>query len=275
MKISSTLVTVATLAAVSITFAPSPTIGAPAPRTVAKGTTVTAADQAATDANTVLYKGMRLPRLPISKTGARSESIYTCNLGDTMNVGPMAHIDLEGASHKPSSYWLPPTGPLDAFLSPPNADWVVMSYSRVVTSAGPPYQLSDSLVPKNFTFLSSGQFNAAKQNTQSYIGNLNLGSSTQYGLNIQLSSIVSNMASYTASIYNSGGGAEIDGRVEGTGVFNPNTGHAWLHAYLNATLECAPQYLHDQGALQLALKTWVDDWVRTHRQYQQQLMNPH
>ena len=206
----------------------------------------------------VKLKGKEFPSVPkgtgsdAAKTGGAS-----CELGDTQTFTNNAAIDIEGEYHTAKSNTYPDPPPKRALVSPPNADWVIQSYQRVITSAGPPYEAADSAFPAGYSFLTTSNYNSVKSTMHSFVGSLNVSGYVQADLNAKLDTFISNISSYSYSVSTSHGTVEHTAFVGGVGLINPTTGHAWYHGYIEGTLVCAPAYLHDQAALTARLKTWV------------------
>jgi hypothetical protein len=212
--------------------------------------------------NIVTQKGKEFPFVA---KGAGSDNPLTggasCEPGNTQTFTHGAAIDLEGGYHVKKTETFPSGAPQEAIYSPPNADWLVQSYSRVIGSAGWTYVAADSAFPANYSFLTNSNYSSVKSNMHSFVGSLNVPGYVQVDLNTKLDTLISNISSYGYSLSGSHGTVRHTGQVWGMGVFNTQTGHAWYHGYINGTLVCAPAYLHDQQALTLRLKTWVKNVV--------------
>lgn len=211
---------------------------------------------------TFTRSGRLLPVIPLEPNSAKSASQggASCELYDTTSFTGAA-IDLESGNHVKTNVYYPPAGPQVEIYSPPNADWVVQSYSRTVTTAGPPYQAGDSAFPAGYSFLSSGNYSAVTNTVQSYVASLNIPNKAKIDINANLATMISNISSYSMSIGASHGTVKHNAQIQGTGVFNTTTGHSWYHGYISGTLICAPGYLHDQAALIARLKGWVNQVV--------------
>jgi hypothetical protein len=208
----------------------------------------------------VVRKGKEFP---LVARGSSADAALTggasCELGDTQIFTQNAGIDLESPDHVKKTNTYPSTPPERKIVSPPNADWVIQSYHRVITSAGPPYEAGDSAFPAGYTFLASGSYSSVKSTMHSFVGSLNIPGYVQVDLAAKLDTLISNISSYSYSLSGSHGTVEHTALVRGTGVFNPNVGHSWYHGYIDGSLVCAPAYLHDQNALTTRLKVWVKD----------------
>jgi hypothetical protein len=217
----------------------------------------------AMDSNIVIQKGKEFPFVA---KGAGSDNPLTggasCELGDTQTFTQNAAIDLESPNHVKKTNTYPSSPPQRSIVSPPNADWVIQSYQRVITSAGPPYEAGDSAFPAGYSFLTTGNYSSVKSTMHSFVGGLKIPGQVQADLNAKLDTLISNISSYSYSLSASHGTVEHTALVRGTGVLNTQAGHSWYHGYINGTLVCAPAYLHDQQALTLRLKTWVNNVVR-------------
>jgi hypothetical protein len=203
---------------------------------------------------------------PIVAKGGGSNPTATgwasCEPGDTQTFTHGAAIDLEGGMHVPKNNTYPTPPPQIEIYSPPNADWIVQSYNRVITSVGPPYDAGDSAFPAGYSFLTSANYSSVKSTMHSFVGSLNVPGYIKVDLNAKLDTFLSNTSSYSYSLSASHGTVKHTATVWGTGVINPTTAHAWYHGYIDGTLVCAPAYLHDQNALTTRLKTWVNSVVR-------------
>ena len=206
---------------------------------------------------------------PSVAKGAGSDDPFTggasCELGDTQAFTQNAAIDLESPKHVKKSNTYPSSPPERKIVSPPNADWVIQSYVRVVTSAGAPYEAGDSAFPAGYSFLTSGNYSSVKTTMHSYVGSLNVSGKVKADLNAKLDTLISNVSSYSYSLGGSHGTVEHTALVRGTGNTNTTAAHSWYHAYINGTLVCAPAYLHDQNALTTRLKAWVSSTSFTRR----------
>lgn len=185
----------------------------------------------------------------------------SCELGETQTFTNNAAIDLESPNHTAKTKTYPSSPPERKIVSPPNADWVVQSYQRVITTAGPPYEAGDSAFPAGYSFLTAGNYSSVKSTMHSFVGSLNVPGYVQADLTAKLDTLISNISSYSYSLSGSHGTVEHTALVRGVGVINPTTGHSWYHGYINGTLTCAPAYLHDQNALTTRLKAWVNSVV--------------
>ncbi len=210
--------------------------------------------------STVTRNGKSYPQVP---TGSGADTASTggasCELGDTQSFSQGASIHNASPNHvKKSNQY----GPVIAVFSPPNADWVIQSYSRVVTSAGDPYQASDSSFPAGYSFLTAAAFSSVRNNVHNFVTGLNIADMIKIDLKTQIDSMISNISSYTVSLGGSHGTVQHSATVWGTGILPSNKGHSWYDGYINGTLTCAPTYLRDENALTYRLKVWVNNVVR-------------
>lgn len=182
----------------------------------------------------------------------------SCELGDSQAFTQTAKIDLESPTRVKKTNTYPSSPPQEALYSPPNADWVIKSYNRVVTTAGPPYVASDSAFPGGYSFLTNSNYSSVSSTMHSFVASLNVNGNIKADLNAKLDTLISNISSYGYSLSGSHGTVRHTATVWGTGVTNFQVGHSWYHAYINGTLACSPAYLRDQNALILRLKSWVN-----------------
>lgn len=227
-----------------------------------KGGDTTQADRASAAqaiAGTTVTRHGKL--FPVFTSGLRDSGPGPCNLYDTQEFTHGAQIDIEGGSHRPTSETWPDPAPQNAVYSPPNPEWVVQSYNRVIDSAGAPYTASDSGMPAGYTFSSSASYSAVNSTMQSYVLSLNIPDYIKADLNAQISTMMSNIASYAYSVSASHGTVQHTAYVTGAGRYNVNVGHAWYHGWINGSLVCAPAYLHDPNALTTKMKAWVNTTV--------------
>jgi len=99
----------------------------------------------------VTRKGMEFPIVAkVSSSDPTATGWASCEPGDTQTFAQNAAIDLESGDHVLKTRTYPSEPPLRKIVSPPNADWVIQSYHRVVTSAGHPYEASDSAFPAGY-----------------------------------------------------------------------------------------------------------------------------
>jgi hypothetical protein len=198
---------------------------------------------------------------PLVAKGSGSDAVAiggaSCELYGTQTFTHAAAIDLESPYHVKKTNTYPSAPPQEAIYSPPNADWVVQSYNRVITSTGPPYVAADSAFPAGYTFLTNSNYSSVSSTMHSFVGSLNVNGKLKADLNAKLDTFISNISAYSYSLSGSHGTVRHTATVWGTGVFNTQQGHSWYHAYINGTLVCAPAYLRDQNALIARLKTWV------------------
>jgi len=211
----------------------------------------------------VKLKGQEFP-IVAKGTGsdAAGKGGASCELGETQTFTKNAAIDLESPNHTAKSNTYPSSPPERMIVSPPNADWVIQSYQRHITTAGPPYEAGDSAFPAGYSFLTAGNYSSVKSTMHSFVGSLNVPDYVKVDLNAKLDTFISNISSYSYSLSGSHGTVEHTALVRGVGVINLTTGHSWYHGYIDGTLACAPAYLHDQDALTTRLKTWVNSVVR-------------
>lgn len=208
----------------------------------------------------VTRKGMEFPIVSFSDPTTKGWA--SCELGDIQTFTQNAAIDLESGKRVKKTVTYPSTPPERKIVSPPNADWIVQSYYRVVTSAGPPYVAGDSAFPAGYSFLTAGNYSSVKSSMHSFVGSLNVNAQIKADLNAKLETLMSNISSYTYSLSASHGTVEHTATIWGTGRTNPTEAHSWYHGYINGTLICAPAYLRDQNALTKRLETWVNGVVR-------------
>lgn len=209
----------------------------------------------------ITRKGKEFPSVAKVTGSTALTSVASCEPGDTQTFTKNAAIDLESPDHVKKTNTYPSSPPERKVVSPPNADWVIQSYERVITTAGPPYEAGDSAFPAGYSFLTSGNYSSVKSTMHSFVGSLNVSGQIKADLNAKLDTLISNISSYSYSMSASHGTVEHTALVRGTGVINTTTGHSWYHAYINGTLVCSPAYLRDQNALIERLKTWVNNVV--------------
>lgn len=203
---------------------------------------------------------------PLVAKGSGSDAIAaggaSCELYDTQTFTHGAAIDLESPYHVKKTNTYPSAPPQEAIYSAPNADWVVQSYYRVITSTGPPYVAADSAFPAGYSFLTNSNYSSVSSTMHSFVGSLNVNGQVKVDLNAKLDTFISNVSAYSYSLSGSHATVRHTATVWGTGVLNWDVGHSWYHGYINGTLVCAPAYLHDQNALTVRLKTWVNSVIR-------------
>lgn len=212
--------------------------------------------------STIMRGGKAFPKFaPDRRRSTDNSSGASCEPYDTMAFTQGAKIDLEGGNHVKKTVSYPSGGPQQAIYSPPNSDWLVQSYSRVVTTAGAPYTAADSAVPAGYSFSTASNYSSVINTMHSYVLSLNVPDYIKADLNAQVSSLVSNIQSYGYSLGASHGSVDHSAQVWGTGIVNTTTGHAWYHGYIDGSLICAPAYLHDQNLLTTKMKAWVNGVV--------------
>lgn len=253
------------LAAGIVVAALSPAIvpAAPAPAVV-KGESASKSSAAtvallneAVKSTSITVKGRTYPQLK-SPSAAKSSSA-SCQLGSTMGFDQGAAIDLEGGTHRPTNEtW----GPDVAVYSPPDPDYVILSFNRTVTSAGGVYNAGTSQMPPNYSFSNSVNYSTATANLHNYVFSLDIPDVIKTNLNAYINNSFSNMQSYAQSLSASSGTIKHHGQVWGAGKYNFNVGHSWYHGYLGGTLICAPAYLHDQAQMEAAMRGWVDNIIK-------------
>ena len=209
-------------------------------------------------AATLTKNGKAFPKLTNT---TRATGGASCELYDTQGFNDGAAIDLEGGYHAKTSDTWPSGGPQEAIYSPPNADWVIQSYSRTVPTAGGTYVAADSATPPAFSMNTSSTYSSVVNTLHSYVLGLDIPDFIKVSLNAQISTFVSNIAAYSFGLSGSHGMIRHTGQVWGTGRTNIHVGHSWYHAHVGGTLTCAPAYLHDQAALTGRLKSWVNGVV--------------
>lgn len=214
-------------------------------------------------ANTILRGGKRYPKMPTIAAGKRSSDgvLASCEIGDLMSVTNVASINLQGPKKAKKDVAHPPTGPMDQMWSPPNTDWVIQSYSRVITSKGGTTADSDTAVPSGYSSNAAGSYNTVRQATHDYVLSLSIPDIIKAELNAQIDTMVSNTGSYTSSLTASHGSVRHLAQVWGTGVANFSQAHSWYEGHINAQLICAPAYLRDPNVYLSRLKQWVDSTV--------------
>lgn len=229
--------------------------------------------KAAIAASTITIKGKQYPAF----SGKKSHGPASCQLGDTQSFSQGARIDIQGGYHVPKTNTYPSGGPEVEIYSPPNADWLIQSYHRVINSANGTYVAGDTAVPAGYSFTNSVNYSQVSSDMHSYVASLT-GSGNIYGvsasmaanLNAQIQTNLSNIESYAYSLQSSNSSVKHNAQVWGMGVFNTQVGHAWYIGWIDGTLICAPAYLHDQAALEAGLKAWVQGVLARVRVYYQQ-----
>jgi hypothetical protein len=218
--------------------------------------------QTAIAESTITIKGKQYPA-PLHTQ--RSSSGASCQLGDTMNFSHVAELNLASPTHVSSSWT---TGPMTATYSPPNSDYVINSYSRVVSSRGNPETDSDSAFPAGYSGMNSGFYNAVSSTMHSYVaslaasGNLfGMSAAGQASLNAQINTYISNYQAYAYSIGGSNSSLQQTGQVWGAGKYNIHVGHSWYNGWFSGTVICAPAWLHNQAGMESQLKAWVQHVV--------------
>jgi hypothetical protein len=219
--------------------------------------------QAAIAESTITIKGKQYPA-PV-RTGLRSSSGASCQLGDTMNFSHVAELNLASPMHEKTSWT---SGPTIATYSPPNSDYVINTYNRVVSSRGAPETDSDSAYPAGYSNINSGFYNAISSTMHSYVASLaasgslfGMSASAQASLNAQINTYISNYQAYSSSIGGSNSSVTQTAQVWGAGKYNLNVGHSWYNGWFNGSLICAPAWLHNQAAIESQLKSWVQHVV--------------
>ena len=216
--------------------------------------------KAAIAASTITIKGKQYPAFP----GKKSHGPASCQLGDTASFSQGASINIQGGNHVSKNKTYPPGAPEVEIYSPPNSDWVIQSYNRVINSANGTYVAGDTAVPAGYSFTNSVNYSQVSSDMHSYVASLTA-SGNIYGvsaamaasLNAQIQTNLSNIESYAYSLQSSNSAVKHNAQVWGMGVLNTQVGHAWYVGWINGTLVCAPAYLHDQTALEAGLKAWV------------------
>ena len=222
--------------------------------------------QAAIAESTTTIKGKQYP----SRVGGlRSSSGASCEIGDTMNFSHVAELNLASPMHVASSWT---SGPTTATYSPPNSDYVINSYSRVVSSRGSPESDSDSAFPAGYSGSNSGFYNAVSSTMHSYVAGLDasgslfgMSASAKASLNAQINTYISNYQAYSYSIGGSNSSLQQTGQVWGAGKYNIHVGHSWYNGWFNGSLICAPAWLHNQAAMESQLKSWVQHVVSRYK----------
>jgi hypothetical protein len=210
----------------------------------------------------VTRKGVEFPS--VAKVGSDTPLTggASCEPGDTQTFTENAKFTLESPDHakKTNTY---PSDPTERkkVVSPPNADWVIQSYNRVITSAGAPFEAGDSAFPAGYSYLTAGNYSSVKTTMHNFVGGLNVSGKIKADLNAKLDTLISNTSSYSYSLGASHGTVEHTALVRGTGNTNTRVRHSWYYAHINGTLVCAPAYLRDQNELTARLKTWVNNVV--------------
>ena len=121
----------------------------------------------------------------------------SCEPHDTQTFTQNAAIDLESPVRVKKTNTYPDPPPMRKVVSPPNADWVIQSYHRVITSVGPPYEAGDSAFPAGYSFLTAGNYSSVKSTMHSFVAGLNVSGQIKADLNAKLDTLISNISSYS------------------------------------------------------------------------------
>jgi hypothetical protein len=204
--------------------------------------------------------GMVFPKVtPPSNVGAKLSSAaaqaqYCCTPGETRTVN-VSSIDLWTSENTRGTVFNPAGGPQEIVYSPPLSCWVISTYSRVVTSANPPYKAWDDAQPANFAYVASSEYESVMNQLKNYVLKLDIASKYKADLNAKIEEIVKSYSKYASSISTSHGQVRHYAQVQGRGLFK---GRSWYQGHVRSTEICCPPEVRDAAQLQATLTTWVD-----------------
>ncbi|MDG1826122.1 MAG: hypothetical protein P8H62_07630 [Henriciella sp.] len=146
----------------------------------------------------------------------------------------------------------------DTVYSP--TGYVVLQGNVAVSSKKDPASFTTQLVPKNFSFNSSGEYSQVQTEMFDFVFGLDIPDTIKADVNTQLETYVSNYQSYTTTIGSSHGAFKVETVVHGTGrLARKKNAYSWVRGSLNVDGICAPPEISDPSILQNLLEQWVNE----------------
>jgi hypothetical protein len=204
--------------------------------------------------------GMVFPKVAPSSTagakltGVAAQTQGTCTPGQTRSLN-VASIDISSPNNMARDKQYPAEGPIKIVYSPPDANYVISSYSRVQLSGNHPYQASDSAQPGHFVYLTASEYQSAFEQMKEYVLKLNILDKYKADMNLKLEEFVKNYGKYSLSLSTSHSVVEHTALLHGAGWLN---GRSWYKGYIYVTEICAPTEVRDEAQLKMTLTAWVD-----------------